>query len=228
QELWHKLNEAVPQRGIAQLQTVKSRGLQPARPSGRDASSDSELSPALILARWPDASLWTREVVVERDMRALQDVIRSLREIRTHVNRIRSAAGQPSVRSLPRAVVKAGVDLAESLRQRAAMIHRLGQCDAIEIGPDVSKPPESASKVLSGIEVYVPLRGLADLEMERERLRKERDELAGHVQRVESKLANEGFVTKAPPAVVERERARLAELREKMEAVERNLAEVGG
>ncbi len=116
------------------------------------------------------------------------------------------------------------------------MIQRLGQCEALQIGPDVTKPPESASKVLPGgtgfqpvnIEVYVPLTGLANLEIERRRLTKDRDELAGHVKRLQAKLANENFVSKAPATVVERERARLAELKERLAAIEQNLAEVGG
>ncbi|MBU0616442.1 MAG: class I tRNA ligase family protein, partial [Planctomycetes bacterium] len=228
EELWHRLNEAAPQRGIGQLHTVTSRGLQPARSAQRGASPDSEISPALIVAAWPDASAWKREAAVEREMQALQDVIRALREIRNHVNGIRSAARESAIKTLPRAVVKAEADLAKALRDHEAMIHRLGQCEALEIGPDLTRPPESISKVLSGIEVYVPLSGLADLEIERKRLKKEREELGGHTRRLEGKLANEGFVSKAPAEVVERERTRLTELREKLAAVERNLAEVGG
>jgi valyl-tRNA synthetase len=217
--LWHQLNEVAPQRGITR---IRSGGA----PS--PAQGEETLSPALIVARWPDASEWKREADIEREMQALQDVIRALREIRTHVNKIRSSGKQSSIRMLPQAVVHAASDLAESLRAREAMILRLGQCEAVEIGADVSKPPESASKVLSGLEVYVPLSGLADLDVERKRLRKESAELTGHIQRLTAKLGNEGFVSKAPPEVVERERARLSDLQEKMRAVERNLAEVGG
>ena len=228
EELWHRLNAAAPRRGIGQLYTVTSRGLQPARPTERGSASDTEINPALIVASWPDASAWKREADVERDMWALRDVIRALREIRNHVNGIRSAARQSAIKTLPRAVVKAEADLTESLRKREAMIHRLGQCEMLEIGPGLTRPPESVSKVLSGIEVYVPLSGLADLEIERKRLRKELGEIGGHIRRLQGKLTNEGFISKAPPEVVERERARLAELREKLAAVERNMTEVGG
>ncbi len=228
EELWHRLNAAAPRRGIGQLYTVTSRGLQPARPTERGSASDTEINPALIVASWPDASAWKREADVERDMWALRDVIRALREIRNHVNGIRSAARQSAIKTLPRAVVKAEADLTESLRKREAMIHRLGQCETLEIGPDLTRPPESVSKVLSGIEVYVPLSGLADLEIERKRLRKELGEIGGHIRHLQGKLTNEGFISKAPPEVVERERARLAELREKLAVVERNMTEGGG
>ena len=68
EELWSRLNEIAPERGIDQLQTPNT---------------------ALIVASWPDASAWKREADIERDMQALQDVIRSLRETRNHVNGIR-------------------------------------------------------------------------------------------------------------------------------------------
>ena len=114
------------------------------------------------------------------------------------------------------------------LRQREPMILRLGQVDEVEIGFDAPKPPESASKVLNGVELYVPLTGLADLDIERKRLNKELQELTGHRKRLEGKLGNEGFVAKAPAEVVESERQRLAELKDKIVAVERNLAELSG
>jgi len=225
--LWKQLNDAAPQRGI---ETICSVG--PPSPTPDTTTIPS----ALIVAPWPDAAAWSRATDVEHDMRALQDVIRALRDIRAHVNHIRAAGKQSSIRKLPQAVIRADAQTAQQLVQRLAVIQRLGQCEALQIGPDVTKPPESASKVLPcgtgfqpvNIEVYVPLTGLADLEIERRRLSKERDELAGHLKRLKAKLANENFVNKAPVAVVERERTRLAELKERLAAIEQNLAEVSG
>ena len=205
--LWKQLNAACPQRGITDPQ-----------PQGD----------ALIVAQWPDAGAWQREAEVEQDMRNLQDVIRALRDVRAHVNVIRAASKEGSIRTLPLAVIKADKRAADRLQSRAAMIQRLGQVDALEIGPEIAKPPESASKILTGIEVYVPLTGLADLDVERKRLRKERDELCAHIQRTEAKLANEGFVRKAPAQVVERERERIAEMRQKLATIDENLSEIGG
>jgi len=233
--LWKKLNEAAPQRGINTICSVgppSPTSTGPPSPTSTGPPSPTPdattIPPALIVAQWPDAAAWSRETDVEGDMRALQDVIRALRDIRAHVNQIRAAGKQSSIRKLPQAVIRADAQTAQQLTQRLAVIQRLGQCEALQIGPDVTKPPKSASKVLAGIEVYVPLSGLADLEIERRRLSKERDELAGHLRRLEAKLANKDFVNKAPAAVVERERTRLVELKERLAAIEQNLAEVGG
>ncbi len=204
--LWKQLNQAVAQRG------VRSVG-----PQGE----------ALIVAAWPRADAWPREPQIEEEMSRLQAVIRALREIRTSVNKIRAAGKQPSIRTLPRAAVRAGAQAAEALRHRLAVLQRLGQADEIDIGPDVTRPPESASKVLSGVEVYVPLSGLADLELERQRLRKELDETGGHIERLEKKLANESFVSKAPAEVVEGVRETLAGLREQLERVNDIIGQLG-
>ena len=70
-----------------------------------------------------------------------------------------------------------------------------------------------AAKLLAaGAELYLPLAGLLDLDEERERLARERDALEAEARRAEAKLANADFVAKAPPAVVERARERLAEV----------------
>jgi valyl-tRNA synthetase len=104
---------------------------------------------------------------------------------------------------------------------------RLGRCERLEIGAEVAKPPESATQVLTGgVEVYVPLAGLMDLAAERQRLQKERDTLRGHIERLAGKLANEDFVSRAPAAVVEQERTRLAEMQARCATLERNLADL--
>ncbi len=204
--LWAKLNAAAPQRGITRL---------------------TEGEPMLIRAAWPDAAAWPREPEIEDDLAALQNVIRALRDSLAWINTTRAAAKTPAIGKLPKALIRAKAQLVAGLQEQTAVICRLGRCEAIEIGPDLSKPPESATKVFPGLEIYVPIAGLADLDSERKRLAKERDELTGHLQRLEAKLANGEFVSKAPPAVVEKERARLVELKEKLAAIGHHLAELG-
>ncbi|MBW7904294.1 MAG: valine--tRNA ligase [Phycisphaerae bacterium] len=189
--------------------------------------------PPLIVAPWPKAKGrdWLDAVESQRDaaneVDSVLGVVRALREIRASINNLRSAGRQSAVKALPRALVKCGQQL-DLLRRYEAVIRRLGQCDALEFGADIAKPRPSASKVLAGAEVYVPLAGLADPEIEIGRLTKERAEATAHIGRIESKLASESFVAKAPPAVVEAERARLQEVRERLAAIEGHLMELSG
>jgi valyl-tRNA synthetase len=77
-------------------------------------------------------------------------------------------------------------------------------------GADGSGP--AAKLLAAGAELYLPLSGLLDLDEERERLAKERDALQTEARRAEAKVANPDFVAKAPAAVVEKARERLAEV----------------
>ena len=81
------------------------------------------------------------------------------------------------------------------------------------------KPRQAVSAVVSGAEVYLPLKGLVDLDKELARLDKELKDLDKEVARLEGKLNNAGFVSKAPLEVVEKERAKLDDYLMKREAV---------
>jgi len=96
----------------------------------------------------------------------------------------------------------AGHDRCADLGRRAVA----GPCPA----PAGAGP--SAKVLAAGAELYLPLAGLLDLEAERARLERERDALDAEARRAATKLANADFVAKAPAAVVDRARARLAEV----------------
>ncbi len=213
--LWQQLNEVAPQRGLC------------AEGTGDDVRYVARAAePALIKAAWPDATAFARDRQVEREIAALQDVIRALRDTLARINTARAASKAGAIGKLPAAVIRADATIADGLQAQVAVLERLGRCEQLMVGADAQKPPESATQVLSGVEVYVPLGGLMDLAAERKRLEKERDNLRGHIERLKGKLANEGFVSKAPAAVVEQERARLADLQDRLDTLERNLADI--
>jgi len=207
--LFRQLNQHAPQRGILEL-----------RPG----------EPALIRAAWPGSAAGTGETPsiwqdpeVERQMESLQSVIRALRDILARVNTSRAAAGLPAIGKIPAAVIRTEEVVAAGLRRQQVVLRRLGRCESVQIGSELSKPPQSATQVLSGVEVYVPLSGLMDLEAEGRRLRRQLEETRGHIERLAAKLSNPGFLANAPAAVVEQERARLAQMQERQQALARNL-----
>ena len=75
------------------------------------------------------------------------------------------------------------------------------------------------SAVVSGAEVFIPLDDIMDYEAELERLTKEKKKLEGEVKRVEGKLSNQGFISKAPERVVEEEREKQARYKEMLAKV---------
>ena len=77
--------------------------------------------------------------------------------------------------------------------------------DELTVGPAVQKPPQSASAVVKGCDIFVPLKGIIDLDVERARIEKEISRLEGALKGVEKKLSNEKFVNNAPKEIVEKE-----------------------
>jgi valyl-tRNA synthetase len=91
-------------------------------------------------------------------------------------------------------------------------------------GPDVNRPDKAATAIVDDMQIYV--HDVIDLEAERGRLEKQRQEVEGAKKAAAAKLNNQNFVTKAKPEVVAQARERLAQLTEQLETIEKNLAEL--
>jgi valyl-tRNA synthetase len=116
-----------------------------------------------------------------------------------------------------------GAEAAETVAQEEARIVRLANVEGLRIRRDGSPTrarPGSAVAVGSGFEVRVPLAGVVDMAAERARIEKEMARIEGDLGGIEKKLANPSFVAKAPAEVVEKDRARAEELRERRRKVE--------
>jgi valyl-tRNA synthetase len=94
--------------------------------------------------------------------------------------------------------------------------------------PVTEKPRQAAAAMVGGVEVYVPLEGLIDIDKEIARLRKEEQNLVKEVERVTKKLQNENFLAKAPAEVVAKEREKEKEYREKLAKVRERIALLEG
>jgi valyl-tRNA synthetase len=136
----------------------------------------------------------------EARMTVLRDVVTSVRNVRAayHVN--------PGARIPVR--VRAAGNKATLVREATDGILRLAGVATLEVGPDVTKEKGSAATPIGDIEVVVPLAGVVDVDAERSRLSRERHKVEAELSEVARKLSNQGFVAKAKPEVVERERAR--------------------
>ena len=114
----------------------------------------------------------------------------------------------------------AAADLKDGVESNAGYIHLMGAISELTVlAEDAAKPENAMTAVVSGIEVYLPLAGLIDVEKENARLNKELAALAKELARVEGKLGNAGFLAKAPEDVIAKEKAKADEFNAKKTAI---------
>ncbi|NNE43637.1 MAG: valine--tRNA ligase, partial [Gemmatimonadetes bacterium] len=116
---------------------------------------------------------------------------------------------------------------AGALESTRDVVMSLGGISELESGTDAQKPGVSASAVIRGGTVFVPLEGLIDLDVERKRLDKEGERLRSLIGGAEKKLGNENFVSRAKPEVVAKEREKLGSLQNDLKKVEAALRDLG-
>ena len=85
-------------------------------------------------------------------------------------------------------------------------LKRLAKLSELHYGLDVEKPSQSATAVIEGLELFVPLAGLIDLNKELERLKAKIKDMEGRLNAVSKKLENKNFVERAPKKVIDHEK----------------------
>ncbi len=186
EEVWSLLAGVVPERGL--------EAMEPA-------------SGLLVRAPWPDAAAAARyrDEAIERDVSRAMDVIRAIRNIRAKFNLPPKTRLSVTVSAADQAHADSIVPLEEFIKSQAGL-------DAVEIGVDLAKPQQAAAEVLPGAQVYAPLASLMNVDVEKKRIEKELANKTAALNSLNLKLHNHEFLEKAPPAVVEGETARRAEL----------------
>jgi valyl-tRNA synthetase len=187
--------------------------LRAAWPSGSSSWADS-----LMICRWPASDDARTDPAAEEDMELLMDLIRQIRNARAEFS------VTPGKR-VP-AIIAGGQKL-EMLEDQRALLSFLAKVDddQLVLTRAVEEKPEKAVALVAayGVEAYLPLAGLVDLEQEVARLRKALGETDKEIQRAEAKLSNQGFTSKAPAHVVQQQRDRLAEQQERRARLEARL-----
>jgi valyl-tRNA synthetase len=175
---------------------------------------------ALMIAPWPEAG--ATDAVAEREMGAIMDVVRAIRNARAEYD------VEPGRRIA--ALIAAG-ELAPAFAAERAALVTLARLDEsrLTIAPALpEKPAKALALVTAGVEAYLPLAGMVDLEREQARLNKELEAVEGDIARAQGLLENERFVAKAPAEVVEKERAKLAAAEERKAALAARLEMLAG
>ncbi|MDO5567199.1 MAG: class I tRNA ligase family protein, partial [Planctomycetia bacterium] len=187
EEVWQRLADFAPQRGLVPQKATAS----------------------ITVAPWPMADETAIDSVIEDRFSLFQELLRAVREIRARQNVPPKTQIRFSVRCEP--------EVAELLAPMAAYLKSMAGAVAEAWGPEVVAPALSANAPTAKMEVFVDLAELIDVDSEIAKKKKDLEKLAGLIKGKEAKLAG-GFVQKAPPQVVEKERQSLEDLKGQYEA----------
>ena len=160
--------------------------------------------PTLMLQPWPVAAEARLDAGAEADIEWVKQLMLGVRQIR----------GEMKISMAKRIDVVLANASAEDQRRLAAfepLLAKLAKLESVRVLEASEEAPLAATALVGEMEVLVPMAGLIDKDAELARLDKELQRLEGEVKRVGGKLANEGFVAKAPAEVLDKERAKLAE-----------------
>jgi valyl-tRNA synthetase len=173
---------------------------------------------ALIVAPWPQANVLAIDEEAEQAFGLLQEVIIRIRDARNQMN-------VEPVRRVP--VIMAAGNQVGVLEAQASIIEFLARTEKPQLHAKLAQKPERSMSLLAEqVEIYLPLAGLLDIGKELGRLDKEIGQAQQEIERLQGKLANEAFVTKAKPEVVEKEREKLAAQEERIGKLKDRRAEL--
>ena len=196
EEVWQLLGSVAPERGLTPATSTQS----------------------ICIAPWPETLSAHINTEIEQQFAQFQAVMSAVRNIRTENNIPPKESVSFSVRC--------DAKTKNLLTPMSPYFESMARATATALGPEISPPERVASKAVEGMEVHLDISEFFDVEAEKKRLDAEQAKLAKYVQSINGKLSNENFVSRAPAEVVEAERAKLAEVVEKLEAVEAAIAKL--
>lgn len=170
---------------------------------------------SICIRKYPTAENGIENKEAEQKMAVVMDAITGIRSIRGELNI------SPSVEL--KALIRAHDSADLILNENVAYINTLARTKDIVIGKDIESPRDAAADVKPAMEIFVPLKGLIDVEAEISRLTKDLKKTEDEIAFLEKKLKNENFVKKAPQAVVEENRAKHTEYIDKLGSIQSNI-----
>ena len=172
----------------------------------------------LMVSKWPetsDKSVFEKE---EETVEKLKQIIGEIRNIRANMNI------HPSKKS---ELIFVTERYEKEIIEAKEFILKLGFGNEIKVQKDKTGIPENAIAILQeGIELYMPLEDLIDMEEEKNRLQNEITKLEAEVQRCEKMLSNPGFVNKAPEAKINEEKEKLNKYKEMLNSTQERLSKL--
>ncbi len=168
------------------------------------AIKDFSAGISIMNQAYPEADSALVNPAAQADIEWVKGFILAIRNIRGEMD---IAPTKP----LPVLLRNLSAEDSRRLEQNRALLLNLAKLDSITVLTDADTAPASATQLLGAMDLLIPMAGLIDKDAELSRIAKQLEKMQQEVSRVAGKLANEGFVAKAPEAVLAKEREKLAE-----------------
>jgi len=166
------------------------------------------LEESVVIASFPSSDQAKIDEDIEAEMAMIQESITVIRNLRKQVNL------PPKIQV--KVFIKTVTDNQDKLlKENLNYFSKLANVIEIEAGKEIVKPEGALADVVMGMEIYLPLSGLIDVEAERKRLQKQIDKLGIELKKINGKLQNDKFVSSAPEHIVLREKAKYNEVKTK-------------
>lgn len=173
----------------------------------------------IMRSSWPKTAGEWNDPAAEKHMTILQNVIRSVRNIRSEMN----VAPKKPIEIRIKAETE---ELTEILTENKFYLEKFCNPSSLQVGTEIQVPEKAVSSVVTGADIYLPLAGLINIEDETNRLEKELEKMNAEVARVHKKLSNPHFVNKAPEPVVNKEREKEKDYLQKRDKIQARIAEL--
>ena len=171
---------------------------------------------SIMVSSWPTSEKGFINNNIEQEFECLKEVIMALRNIRGEMS-------IPPKKPSSCIITSSKPSALNWISSNEIYIKELAKVDSLTVAPDLKKPPFSASWVVKDMDIYVPLKGLINIEIEKERLTKEIKKLEKEVFLLNKKLSNSKFLKKAPKDVVEKTEKKRLDFSSKIEKLQKNL-----
>jgi valyl-tRNA synthetase len=195
--IFQKLNEIAPKRGLK-------------------GKAELTIAKALVIADWPKRIDSLMDEEIEQRIDEIRAVTRALRDIRSKYNKAPSEKLAASV--------NAPDEISDVLNADSRLICQSAGLKEFKASRTATRPQNAAATIAGQMQIY--LHDVVDIEAERKRLNKQKEQVEQAKKGVEAKLANENFIARAKPEVVTQTKNKLEELTEQLAAIEKHLAEL--
>ena len=149
-------------------------------------------------------------------MEVVQELVTSIRAMRSRVNITPSKN--------VKLIIKCNEHMRSLISQNDELLISLAKLDSYEYSDSKNKISESATSVVRGMELYIPLKGLVDLEKEKMQLMKRKIKIEDLLKGIDRKLSNENFINNAPEKIIKGEKEKELSLKDELTKINSNIS----